>query len=135
VAIDSCIFIYELEANPRYVALARRVFAWLEKPGNTAVTSTITMTEILTLPYQGADELQADTYFGLLSTYSQLEWVPPDLQMARMAARFRASHRLRTPDAIQAATAVHSGVRGFITNDGAFRRVEQLEVMLFDELL
>lgn len=135
VAIDSCIFIYELEANPRYVALARRVFAWLEKPGNTAVTSTITMTEILTLPYQGADDSQADTYFGLLSTYSHLEWVPPDLQMARMAARFRASHRLRTPDAIQAATAIRSGAQGFISNDKIFRRVEGLETLILDEQL
>ena len=135
VAIDSCVFIYELDANPRYVALARRVFAWLEKPGNTAVTSTIMMTEILTLPYRGAGELRANTYFGLLSTYSHLEWVPPDLQMARMAARFRATLRMTTPDALQAATALRSGALGFISNYKVFRRVEGLETLLLDELL
>lgn len=135
VAIDSSIFIYELEANPRYVALARRVFAWLEKPGNSAVTSTVTMTEILTLPYQGADESQVDAHFGLLSAYPHLEWIAPDLQIARLAARFRAQSRMRTPDALQAATAVRSAAQGLISNDRVFRRVEGLETLLLDELL
>lgn len=135
VAIDSCIFIYELEANPRYVALARRVFAWLENPGHSAVTSTVTMTEILTLPYQGADEARVDAYFGLLSCYPHLEWIAPDLQIARLAARFRAQSRMRTPDALQAATAVRSGAQGFLSNDKAFRRVEGMETLLLDELL
>lgn len=135
VAIDSCIFIYELEANPRYVALARRLFIWLEKPGNTAVTCSITMTEILALPYRSPDASQADAYFGLLSSYPHLEWVAPDLQIARVAARFRARLRMPTPDALQAATAVRSGAQGLITNDKIFRRVDELEILLLDELL
>ena len=135
VAIDSCIFIYELEANPRYVALARRVFAWLEKPGHSAVTSTVTMTEVLTLPYQAANEAAVDAYFALVSTYPHLEWIAPDLQMVRLAAQLRAQYCLRTPDALQAATAMRSGVPGFISNDKAFRRVEGLETLLLDELL
>ena len=135
VAIDSCIFIYELEANPRYVALARHIFAWLEKPGHSAVTSTVTMTEVLTLPYRAANEATVDTYFALVSAYPNLEWIAPDLQMARLAAKLRAQYRLRTPDALQAATAVRSGVPGFISNDKAFRRVEGLETLLLDELL
>lgn len=135
VAIDSCIFIYELEANPRYVALARHVFAWIEKPGHAAVTSTVTMTEVLTLPYRAANEANVDAYFALVSAYPNLEWIAPDLQVARLAAQFRARYRLRTPDALQAATALRSGVRGFLSNDKAFRRVEGLETLLLDDLL
>ena len=135
VAIDSCIFIYELEANPRYVEWARRMFAWLEKPGQSAVTSTVTMTEVLTLPYQTANEAIVDAYFALVSNYPNLEWIAPDLEIAALAAQLRALHRLRTPDALQAATALRSGVRGFISNDKAFRRVEGLETLLLDELL
>ena len=135
VAIDSCVFIYELEANPRYVALARRIFAWLESSGHSAVTSTVTMTEILTLPYRAGDAALVDAYFGLLSAYPHLEWIAPDLQIASLAAQYRARYRLRTPDALQAATAVRSGVRGFLSNDKAFRRVEGFDTLLLDDLL
>ncbi len=134
VAIDSCIFIYELEANPRYVALARRVFTWLEKPSHSAVTSTLTMAEVLTLPYAQKSEQWVNQYYGLLSRYPNLEWIAPDLEIADLAAQFRAQCRLRTPDAIQAATAVRAGVRGFISNDPVFWRVKGLDVLLFDEL-
>ena len=135
VAIDSCIFIYELEGDPRYLPLARRVFRWLEGPNHSAVTSTLTMTEVLTLPYARQSKQWANKYYGLLSDYPNLEWIAPDLEIADLAAQFRARYRLRTPDAIQAATAVHSGVCGLISNDPAFRRVEGLDVLLFDELL
>jgi predicted nucleic acid-binding protein len=42
---------------------------------------------------------------------------------------------LRTPDAIQAATAVTADVTGFISNDGGFKRVTALEVVVLDDIL
>ena len=39
------------------------------------------------------------------------------------AARLRAVHGLRTPDAIHAATALESGAMGIITNDKAFLKI------------
>jgi predicted nucleic acid-binding protein len=47
----------------------------------------------------------------------------------------RALHRLRTPDALQAATAEHSGATGFITNDAVFERVKTFETLVLDRLL
>ncbi len=135
VALDTSIFIYAVEEHPKYVGLAYRVLEWVEHARHSAVTSTLTMTEVLTLPYAQQTKQRVNQYYGLLSRYPNLEWIAPDLEIADLAARFRASYRLRTPDAIQAATAVRSGVRGFITNDSAFQRVDELEVVLFDELL
>lgn len=34
------VFIYQLEANDRYLALTDAVFAWIEQPGRETVTST-----------------------------------------------------------------------------------------------
>jgi predicted nucleic acid-binding protein len=42
---------------------------------------------------------------------------------------------LRTPDALQAATAVHAGATGLITNDPVFERVEGLETLVLESLL
>jgi predicted nucleic acid-binding protein len=98
------------------------------------VTSTITMTELLVQPYRGLDEQQAGLFYGLLSTYPNLDWIAPDLEIAGLAARLRAAHRLKTPDALQAATAVHAGASGLITNDPVFERVEGFEALVLDRL-
>jgi predicted nucleic acid-binding protein len=42
---------------------------------------------------------------------------------------------LRTPDALQAATAVHTGATGLITNDAVFERLEAFETLVLDQLL
>jgi predicted nucleic acid-binding protein len=135
IALDTNIFIYQLEANPQYVALADHVFAWLEHPKHSAVTSTITMMELLVLPYRTSNEQQVDELYALLSTYPNLDWIAPSLPIADTAARIRAMHRLRTPDALQAATAVFSHATALITNDPAFERVKDFETVLLDHLL
>ncbi len=128
-------FIYQIEANDRYVAATDLVFAWLEQDGNTAVTSTITMTELLVQPYRDSDEHLVDRFYALLTTIPNLLWVAPDLEVADKAARIRAAHRLRTPDSIQAATALAAGATGLVTNDPVFRRVASFETLVLDEVL
>jgi predicted nucleic acid-binding protein len=135
IALDTSVFIYQLEANPLYVDLANRIFRWLEQPGHTAVTSTITMTELLVQPYRDDDEGRVDQFYALLSTYPNLEWVAPDLEIADVAARFRGRYRLRTPDALQAATAARARATGFVTNDLVFERVDAFETLVVGALL
>lgn len=93
------------------------------------------MTELLVQPYREADEQLAIDFYGLLSTYPNLDWVAPNLEIAEIAARIRALHRLRTPDALQAATAAHSQATGLISNDAVFERVEGFHTLVLDELL
>jgi predicted nucleic acid-binding protein len=71
-------------------------------------------------------------YFGLLSQFPNLEWVAPDLTIADAAAQIRARHRLRTPDAIQAATAICRGATALLTNDADLARVTQIEIGVLD---
>jgi len=135
IALDTSVFIYQLEANPRYVGLSDGVFAWLEQPGHTAVTSTITMTELLVQPYRDSQEQRVDEFYALLSTYPNLEWISPNLEIADLAARIRAAHRLRTPDALQAATAIHAKATALVTNDPVFERLDAFETLALDRLL
>ena len=135
IALDTSIFIYQLKANARYLPLTDLVFSWIERPDSRAVTSTVTMTELLVQPYQNSDEQRVDEFYGLLSTYPNLDWIAPNLAIADLAARLRALHRLRTPDALQAATAAHAGATALITNDAAFERVDAFESLVLDRLL
>jgi predicted nucleic acid-binding protein len=135
IALDTSIFIYQLEPNPKYLAYTDPIFSWLERPESRAVTSTITMTELLVLPYREDNEQRANDFYGLLSTYPNLKWIAPSLEIADLAARIRALHRLRTPDALQAATAVHAQATGLIANDPVFERVGTFETLVLDHLL
>ena len=135
IALDTCIFIYQIEENPQYVSLTTEVFNWLEQAGCSGVTSVITMTELLVRPYQEKNSKKVDQFYGLLSTFPNLEWRGLTLEVADLAARFRADYRLRTPDAIQAATAVYADATGFLTNDLSFKRVEVFETLILDTLV
>jgi predicted nucleic acid-binding protein len=59
----------------------------------------------------------------------------PVLSVATLAARYRANYRLKTIDALIAATAVHASATGLITNDAALSRVEALDVLVLETLL
>ena len=135
IAIDTNVFIYALEATPRYATLADHIFSWLEQAGHTGVTSTITMTELLVQPYRAGDEQRVNEFYALLSTYPNLNWIAPDLEIADVAARIRATYGLRTPDSLQAATAVRSHVTGLVTNDPVFERVDLFETLVLDRIL
>lgn len=133
VSLDSCVFVYQLEANPKYLPLAHHVFEWLEAPAHRAITSTVTMTELLVQPYREQDVRRVDDCFGLLSRFPHLDWVAPDLAIADLATRIRAEYRLKTPDALQAATAISMKTTAFISNDPLFRRVKELDTLILDE--
>ena len=49
--------------------------------------------------------------------------------------RMRAEYGLRTPGALQVATAIHSSATAFIANDATFRRVAGVQIIVLDDLL
>ena len=135
IALDSSVLIYQLETNPKYVGLTDVVFAWVALPKSRAVTSTITMTEVLVPPYRASDQKLADNFYGLLATYPNLEWIPLGLEIADLATRVRAQHNLRTPDAVHAATAIYRHATVLVTNDPVFSRIPDFDTLILDRFL
>lgn len=135
IGLDTAPLIYHLEGDPKYVEATRRLFTWLQGPGASAVTSTLTLTELLVQPYRLKDRERVKLAFAVTALFRHLDWVPPTLAIADRAARLRAEHRLRTPDAIQLATSATSGATGFVTNDFGFRRIEDIEILVLDDLV
>jgi len=135
IALDTSVFICQLEANSGYLSFTDHIFAWIERPNSMAVTSTVTMTELLVQPYRDHDEQRVDEIYGLLATYPNLQWIAPNLEISDLAARMRALYRMRTPDALQAATAANARATALITNDSIFERVESFETLVLDRLV
>jgi predicted nucleic acid-binding protein len=115
--------------------LTHEIFKWLESSRNAAVTSAITMLEVLVQPYRDDDDERIDSFYALLSTFPHLSWIDLNLEIVDRAAQLRAKYKLKTPDAIQVATAIVSGSTGFISNDEVFRRIPALDLMILDNLL
>jgi predicted nucleic acid-binding protein len=135
IGIDTSPFVYQVEDHPAYAPIADALFRWVAAGHSVAVTSTLTITEVLTLPYRQARPGVADGIFSVLLQMENIEWLSPSIGVADRAARARAAYQLRTVDAIQVATAITGGATGLVTNDQDFRRVTDLEVLMLDDLL
>ena len=85
----------------------------------------------LTLPPSGP--VYADAQ---ILTCPGIRLLPITPLILRAAAGLRAAlSKLRTPDAIHAATADSAGSTLVLTNDAAFRRIPNLPVVVLDDLL
>jgi predicted nucleic acid-binding protein len=77
----------------------------------------------------------AQQYRDILLSQENLSTYSVSAAIAELAAQLRATKNLRTPDAIQIATAIQGGDRFFLTNDARLSVVPELEVLVLDELV
>ncbi len=135
ISLDTSILIYFVEKHPRYHALCETIFMAVEVGRIKASTSTISLLEILVQPYRRKLDDLVMKFYSLLSTYPNLSWVDLTLNVADRAAGIRAEYNLKTPDAVQLASALSSGATGFVCNDLAFKKVEEIECLVLEDLI
>ncbi len=135
IGLDTSIFIYQLEEKSPEVELTTDVFRMIETGMPSAVTSVITITELIVQPLQRGRLYAADDYEKVLVEYPHLEIIEINLPVARLAASLRATYRLRTPDALQLAACLAAHATAFVTNDAALRRVGELEILLLSDFV
>ncbi len=134
VYLDTSVFIYFVERHPRYHNLCDEIFKDMEEGRIEAATSTLTLLEILVRPYRLKKEELVLKFYSLLTTYPHLEWIPLTLVISDIAAKIRAEHNLKTPDAIQIASALSADTDGFICNDKTFKKVKDIECLILDDV-
>jgi predicted nucleic acid-binding protein len=117
VALDTNVFVYQLLDHPQYAPLTDVILRAVEAGRLRAVTTTITLAEILTKAEQETNPQAAIDYEAYLTLFPNLTLLPVDVQLAKTAARVRAQFRCKLPDALQIAAALVSQADAFITND------------------
>ena len=133
VYLDSSIFIYFVQRHPRYFDLCDRIFRDMEEDRIEGLTSTLTLLELLVQPYRLKREDIVLKFYSLFTTYPHLNWIQLSLGISDLAAKLRAEYNLKTPDAVQIASALSNGAAAFICNDKAFLRVKDIECLILDE--
>jgi predicted nucleic acid-binding protein len=135
VGLDTMVFIYAFEDHPVYQSLLRPLFRAVERGDLEAVTSTLTLAECLAQPYRKKDMALVARYKVLFRNFPHLAVLPLNEEIAERTAVLRARYALRTPDAIQMATASIAKVDVFLTNDAGLPFVEDLNVLLLDRMI
>ncbi|MEB3330583.1 MAG: PIN domain-containing protein [Candidatus Sericytochromatia bacterium] len=136
VALDAGVFAAYLAAEPRRGPLGLALFEHVERGRLRAVTSVVTMMDLLDGPLRRRDSEAASELAFLLPTFPNLELVPLTLQIAERASQYRASHGVSDAGAIQAATARVSGVDALLATEPALRAFAgELEVVMLDDFL
>jgi predicted nucleic acid-binding protein len=134
LGFDTAPIIYFVEAHPHYDALVTEIFRRVAAGPLRGITSVVTLTEVLVHPIQQGDMQLSDEYRSLLLTSRDFQTLPIDADIAEQAASLRARYGLRTPDALQIATALAAGCAAFLTNDARLQRVSELRVLVLGEL-
>jgi predicted nucleic acid-binding protein len=135
VGLDSAIFIYQFEDHPRYKALCAEVFDLMEAGIIQAVTSTVTLIEVLVQPLSKGKQELYSRYEQYLRFGPSLTLRSLDPNLALRAAQLRAHYQIRTPDAVQLAAAIEFGARLFLTNDERLRKVAEIEIVVLEHWL
>jgi predicted nucleic acid-binding protein len=129
VAIDTSIFIYFIEEEPRFLPLILPLFAEADEGKRELVTSALTLLEVLVVPYRAGNRHLAERYELLLTRSRGIRMVDLTRDQLRAAAHVRATTGAKTPDALQLASALGAGCRTFVTNDRRLPRVPGLRVI------
>jgi uncharacterized protein len=128
--MDACALIYRFEGAAEFRdATARRV-AQLTR-GKTEVRLAVSRLSLLECRVKPLREGDVRTLRHYDDFFAEVEIVEIDAPTIDLATRLRALHGLKTPDSIQAASAlVWQPDAVFVTSDQAFSKVPALDVQL-----
>lgn len=134
VYLDADCFIYSVERIKPYCLLLEQMWQAAQAGRFEVISSELVLLETLVKPLQEGDTVLENLFRSLLNA-REVRLIPATASIWEQAARLRASiPRLKTPDALYAATAMTAGSALFLTNDPGFRRISDLSLILLSEV-
>ncbi len=135
ICIDTAPFIYFIEKDPKYLSIVRPIFAEIDAEKIDALTSTITLLEVLVLPFKTKNESLAEKYREILLYADGLTTFEISHEVSELSSKLRAKYSIRTPDAIQIAVGIVYGADAFLTNDSDLKKVNDIRVVILEDFL
>lgn len=131
VLVDTAPIIYLLEGNP-LGARFESIFAAIDAGRIQAIITPVTLAEVVTGPIAAGRDDLAERYRHALTSAPGWTLREIDAELAILAARLRIRHRLKLPDALQLAVAVHEGCSALVTHDRDFSSITDLPILGVD---
>ena len=117
VYADTSALIYTIEAPSLYPGLQTQFYDLFKRGELTLVTSWITFAEALVKPTQTGNAVAEAGYRAFFVPSTHFEILHVDKGIADRAARLRALHGFKLPDAIHIATGMAASCNHFLTGD------------------
>lgn len=135
ICIDTAPIICFIEKHQKYLNIIRPVFIEIDSENIEAITSTITLLEVLVHPFRTKNENLAERYREILLYSKGLTTFEIFNEVSEMSSKLRAKYSIKTPDAIQIAVGVLYGAGKFLTNDPDLKKVSDIKVLVLDDFL
>lgn len=131
LAFDSSPLIYYIEQHPQYASLTEDLFSAVDSGHARGITSVLTLLEVLVQPIRSGSVDLASQYRELLCGSRGISLISIGAETCELSARLRAKYDwIRTPDAVQVATALQQGAELIVTNDDRWRRLAEIQVVI-----
>lgn len=135
VYLDANVVIYAVEDMPPHATKLKELFNRFDRGELHAVTSELTLAEVLVRPIRDQRPQARAAYERLLRQSAALTIAPVTRDVLTLAAELRAAlPPLKLPDAIHVATSLLRGCTTVLTNDVRFETVPGLPVLLLSNL-
>jgi predicted nucleic acid-binding protein len=97
----------------------------------------ISITELLVQPFAKGEEDRITVLEQFILSLPNTELIPPTYSVSKEAARLRAKHAIRTPDALLISTALSEKAEAFLTNDSHLRSLKEegVSILVLDDFL
>ena len=135
VCIDTSPFIYFIEKDPKYQNIIKPVFTEVETGNIDAITSTVTLLEVLVVPFRKNDMSMVQQYREILLNSKGLTTYEIFHDVSELSSKLRAKYSIRTPDAIQIAIGLKYEANFFLTNDVNLKKIKDIRVLVLEEYL
>jgi len=135
VYLDTNIIIYAVEGHETHAAPIKSLLQGLTKREIIGVTSDLTLAEVLVKPKRDGNAKLEDAYRRFLLPTESLRNSAVSREILEAAAGIRATSALKLPDAILVATATIEDCDSFRTNDGGFRSMAGVRVVMLSDIL
>ena len=132
VCVDTAPFIYFIEKHPKYLNLLHSLFIEVDAGNIDAITSTVTLLEVLVLPIKTNNLVLVEKYRDILLYSKGLTTFEILHEISELSAKLRAKYTIKTPDAIQIATGILYGANQFLTNDPSLKKITDIKVLILD---
>jgi predicted nucleic acid-binding protein len=117
IYLDANVFIYALEGFPEFKGVLTELFLALDDNKVQAVTSELTLAEVLVKPLRENNFPLVVVYKQAVESGAGLSVISVGRSILIEAATLRANTKLKLPDGIHVATALQTGCKLFLTND------------------
>ena len=132
IFLDTAPLIYFMEEEDGFLPLLSDLFS----PLNNCrfITSVITLSEVLVMPLREGKTELVEQYKEILTLSKNFDIFDINVSIAEETAKIRASYSMKTPDAIQLATAKYCFADYFLTNDQRLKIFKDLNIITLADL-